>query len=398
MAERRRAAPVSDNEVSPESLRTYKSKRHANNTKEKSFFDTHLKRKFLLGVLIVSLLLFFCFALWNTFFSDFDQDSDGVKRSSGSHSQPLNYRTGSGNLKGFRDIKDQINIVLTFTNIEKNPRLREKLKICVDSILKHTSSKLVIFLIGDRFSQIVAGEIIDGAALAANSRIRYQLISVDIESLTRTLNGILGNIRSHFISKPGDYYSDDLFFVSMAMHRVMPTLLHKVIMMDIDTKLQADVAQLFGHFDHFAKDHVIGIAHELQPVYRHILHHYRNENPATHVGGPPPDGFPGFNSGVMLIDLDRLRESTLYNSLLQPEIIKNLTEKYKFKGHLGDQDFYTLVALEHPQLFYVLPCTWNRQLCQWWRDKGYENIFDNYYHCEGHINLYHGNCDTVIPE
>lgn len=224
------------------------------------------------------------------------------------------------------------------------------------------------------------------------------MISVDIESLTRTLNGILENIRSHFISKPGDYYSDDLFFVSMAMHQVMPTLLHKVIMMDIDTKLQADVAQLFGHFDHFAKDNVIGIAHELQPVYRHILHHYRKENPATHIGGPPPDGFPGFNSGVMLLDLDRLRESTLYNSLLQPDVIKNLTEKYKFKGHLGDQDFYTLVALEHPQLFYVLPCTWNRQLCQWWRDKGYENIFDNYYRCEGHVNLYHGNCDTVIPE
>lgn len=174
MAERRRAAPVSDNEVSPESLRTYKSKRHAN-TKDKSFFDTHLKRKFLLGVLIVSLLLFFCFVLWNTFFSDLDQDSDSEKRSSSSHSQPLNYRTGSGNLKGFRDIKDQINIVLTFTNIEKNPRLREKLKICVSSIFKHTSSKVIIFLIGDRFSQIVAGEIIDGAALAVNTRIRYQV-------------------------------------------------------------------------------------------------------------------------------------------------------------------------------------------------------------------------------
>jgi hypothetical protein len=48
--------------------------------------------------------------------------------------------------------------------------------------------------------------------------------------------------------------------------------------------------------------------------------------------------------------------------------------------------------------FYILPCSWNRQLCIWWKDKGYESVFDLYFKCEGHINIYHGNCNTEIPK
>lgn len=38
-----------------------------------------------------------------------------------------------------------------------------------------------------------------------------------------------------------------------------------------------------------------------------------------------------------------------------------------------------------------------RQLCQWWRGKGYDNVFDEYYDCKGEINILHGNCDTPFP-
>ncbi|GAB1608136.1 xyloside xylosyltransferase 1-like [Argonauta hians] len=408
MAERRRPALLSDQEVSPESLRTHKAKMRAVQASDKGFFNTHLKRKLLLGFLLLSLSLFCCCCLavfsGRLNYSDFVLKSDEVKadtRSSNTdHSQPLNYRTatGGGKFHGVRDIDDQINIFLTFTNIEQNTRLKDKLEICVTSILRYSTSNLVIFIIGDSYSHQVAAEILSKASLAVHPRSNYQLISVDIESLSRQLHGTLKDIRSHFSSKPGDYYGADLFFVSMALHQVLPSLLHKVIMMDIDVKLQADVGQLFAHFDRFNKDNVIGIAHEMQPVYRHILYNYRKENPQTRAGGAPTDGFPGFNSGVLLLDLDRLRKSSLYNSLLRPQVIANLTHKYRFKGHLGDQDFYTLVALEYPQLFYVLPCSWNRQLCQWWKDKGYERVFDDYYRCEGQISLYHGNCDTPFPE
>ncbi|XP_009584323.1 PREDICTED: xyloside xylosyltransferase 1, partial [Fulmarus glacialis] len=134
------------------------------------------------------------------------------------------------------------------------------------------------------------------------------------------------------------------------------------------------------------------------PLCRHTFWQYRRENPQTKVGDPPPDGLPGFNSGVLLLNLEAMRQSKLYNQLLEPAMVQKLTEKYHFKGHLGDQDFFTMVGMEHPELFHVLDCTWNRQLCTWWRDHGYSDVFDQYFQCEGEVKIYHGNCNTPIPE
>ncbi|RLV99154.1 hypothetical protein DV515_00010118 [Chloebia gouldiae] len=120
----------------------------------------------------------------------------------------------------------------------------------------------------------------------------------------------------------------------------------------------------------------------------HTFWQYRRENPQTKVGEPPPDGLPGFNSGVLLLNLDAMRQSKLYNQLLEPTMVQKLTEKYHFKGHLGDQDFFTMVGMEHPELFHVLDCTWNRQLCTWWRDHGYSDVFDQYFQCEGETHIF----------
>uniref|UniRef100_A0A452HZX2 Xyloside xylosyltransferase 1 n=1 Tax=Gopherus agassizii TaxID=38772 RepID=A0A452HZX2_9SAUR len=134
------------------------------------------------------------------------------------------------------------------------------------------------------------------------------------------------------------------------------------------------------------------------PFSRHTFWQFRRENPQTKVGEPPPDGLPGFNSGVMLLNLEAMRQSQLYNQLLEPDMVRQLTEKYHFKGHLGDQDFFTMIGMEHPELFHVLHCTWNRQLCSWWREHGYSDVFDQYFRCEGQVRIYHGNCNTPIPE
>lgn len=104
---------------------------------------------------------------------------------------------------------------------------------------------------------------------------------------------------------------------------------------------------------------------------------------------------------MLLLELGKLRKSELYDSLLDHATIDALTSKYQFKGHLGDQDFFTLVGMEHEDMFYVLPCEWNRQLCRWWGEHGYEHVFDQYFRCEGDANgeikILHGNCNTDIP-
>ena len=143
---------------------------------------------------------------------------------------------------------------------------------------------------------------------------------------------------------------------------------------------------------------VLALAREQQPVYRHVLWDYRNKHPNTKVGEPPPQGLTGFNSGVKLMNLDQMRKSAEYNAILQSVNATKVAKKYSFQGHLGDQDFFSLVSFEHPSLFHTLPCQWNRQLCTWWREHGYKDIFDSYFKCEPPYFVLHGNCNTPIPE
>ena len=72
----------------------------------------------------------------------------------------------------------------------------------------------------------------------------------------------------------------------------------------------------FRLFPSFSPEEAVGIGYEMQPVYRHLLWSYRNANKDTMVGEPvSAGGNPGFNSGVLLLDLAKLRKSELYERL-----------------------------------------------------------------------------------
>lgn len=71
-----------------------------------------------------------------------------------------------------------------------------------------------------------------------------------------------------------------------------------------------------------------------------------------------------------------------------------MTKEFGFKGHLGDQDFYTLVGFVRPDLIQTLNCGFNRQLCTWWRDHGYGDVFKDYFKCKHKVVVVHGNCNT----
>lgn len=222
------------------------------------------------------------------------------------------------------------------------------------------------------------------------------MVNLDIDDLAHQLEDIIKPMQDKF-SKPGAYYYHSLFFLSTGIHRVMPESMHKVIMLDADLKFRGDIKLLYQQFDNFKEGNVMGLAHELQPIYRHLFWFHRRENPGTRVGEPHPDGLAGFNSGVILLDLDKMRKSELYNEMLKAETVEKMVNDFKIKGHLGDQDFFTMIGMVHEELFYVLPCVFNRQLSTWWRDHGYKDVFDSYHACEGDIIIYHGNGKTKIP-
>lgn len=294
----------------------------------------------------------------------------------------------------------QFHALMMFTKVDKSLNLQNKFQVAMRSLAKHgrflEDEMLVLHFVSDAGSQKLGEMMLHGLLLEAS--FQYQVVFHNVDSLTEKLFPIVEAMQKHFSAGSGAYYSDAIFFLSVAMHRIMPAALARIIQLDLDLKFRSNIRDLFQEFNHFPPKAVIGIAREMQPVYRHTFWQYRKENPKARVGDPPPEGLPGFNSGVMLLNLDAMRRSTLYNQLLEPERVAQLAEKYHFRGHLGDQDFFTMIGMEHEELFYPLACGWNRQLCTWWRDHGYGDVFQLYYHCDGPVHIYHGNCNSPIPD
>ena len=206
-------------------------------------------------------------------------------------------------------------------------------------------------------------------------------------------------VQDLFSSHDDSYYRKSLFYIPLALHRI-DSLQHvsQLVMFDIDMQLKTDVKDLYNIFQLMGPTHLYGLAREQQPIYRHLTSEFRKRHKFSVVGNPPPFGLTGFNSGTKLIRLTSLRHNKLYNSYLDdPLKLRRLADKFHFHGHLGDQDFFTLLSFLHKDLFYELPCQWNRQLCEWWR-KIYPGIFDQYFNCTPPYFALHGNCATKISK
>ncbi|KAK6622143.1 hypothetical protein RUM44_001950 [Polyplax serrata] len=287
------------------------------------------------------------------------------------------------------------NIWCIFCKATPASPLRYKFSVFVLSLVNRSSVPLTINLITDDGSRSTAQKVFEHVKNVTKKD--FQVTFHDIRDLAAKTSDIINTMRKYFTSQTDSYYSDALFFISLGLHRIAVNQT-KAIMIDVDTKLNTDVKLLFDEFNNFGSEALIGIAPEQSPVYRHVLYVYRAKYRDTNFGKPlSQNGNPGVNSGVLLLNLARLRESDMYNRLLSPEQVKKLVDKYSFQGHLGDQDWYTLISQEYKQLIHLLDCTWNRQLCQWWSHHGYEDIFNMFYRCEGEVKIYHGNCNTKIP-
>ncbi|KAH9508709.1 Xyloside xylosyltransferase 1 [Bulinus truncatus] len=207
---------------------------------------------------------------------------------------------------------------------------------------------------------------------------------------------IIQRVHQQLSSGKDHQFSSPLFYLSIVLHKILPRNISKIIVFDIDLIIDSDIVKLFALFDDFSFEQAIGIARENQPVYQNVFWEYRKNNPKTRVGEPPPDGLTGFNSGVVLLDLHKLQQSSKYNVFFTENKLITLVKKYHFQGHLGDQDFFTLLSFESEELFYILPCGWNRQLCTWWKRNGFSDSFDLFYNCSGPVHIWHGNCKTSL--
>lgn len=335
---------------------------------------------------------------------------------------------GGGTGTGMGTTSSDYNIFVIYT--KENYQLHVKFELFLKSLLKFANSGVLLHLhvLTDETSGHSVDQIIEAEVRRYRRSIIYSLYNMRL--CAEEVMDIVNTMTPYFSSTPKSYYSDSLFFLSLGLHRIADENMERAILLDCDIVFRTDVRLLFNEFERFSPDHLYGLAPELTPVYRHILYRYRANYPKTDFGSPfymsaselhnmvsevtqhTPHklrkserhssalrhGYPGLNSGVVLLHLKRIRKSQLYHQQLQDSEVRKLTSKYMFKGHLGDQDFFTLLGYEFPNLIYRLDCVWNRQLCTWWKDHGYSDVFDKYFTCKGRIKMYHGNCNARVPE
>ena len=147
-------------------------------------------------------------------------------------------------------------------------------------------------------------------------------------------------------------YRHDLFYILPYHYLEFPETLKKLIIIDVDLEFRTDFFDVYRLFKKFTETEVIGCGVTQSPYYFTYFKQFKTTNPDTHIGGP--GRYQGLNTGVLLLDLEKMRKSTLYKHVTMPETITDMKKKYRFAGTVGDQDWLTLVGENKSRSSYVL--------------------------------------------
>ncbi|XP_023342823.1 xyloside xylosyltransferase 1 [Eurytemora carolleeae] len=185
-----------------------------------------------------------------------------------------------------------------------------------------------------------------------------------------------------------DKYSRDFFYIAPFYHLAFTSLTTLIFLDCFDLDFKADIGLLTDEVKKMEKTSaVIGIGLDLSPHYRIKMEAYNKIYGMGPDSPGRPGRFQGFNSGVVIFHLERMRRSETYNSYLNSkELVALFTEQF-VRPSVGDQDWFTSLGFKEPELFYVLPCQFNVQTSLQWMKESYKDVFDDYHYCDNMQNV-----------
>lgn len=150
---------------------------------------------------------------------------------------------------------------------------------------------------------------------------------------------------------PNIHYSGVYGLMKLSLADLLPAGLARVVVLDTDLVLAADLAELWAFFAAMRRQRRwVAMAENQSDWYLGKLPVQRNPWPALGRG---------FNSGVMLLDLRAMRR-------LQWRDLWTRVARATLRQHaattLADQDIFNAVIKDRPGAHYVLPCFWNVQI------------------------------------
>lgn len=149
---------------------------------------------------------------------------------------------------------------------------------------------------------------------------------------------------------PNKHYSGIYGLMKLTLTKTLPPDLSQVIVLDTDITFATDIAELWGIFRKFTDKQVIGLVENQSDWYLGNL--WKNHKPWPALGR-------GFNTGVILLYLERLRRmgwEQMWRLTAERELMSMLSTS------LADQDIFNAFIKQNPVLVHQLPCFWNVQL------------------------------------
>ena len=152
---------------------------------------------------------------------------------------------------------------------------------------------------------------------------------------------------------PNFHYSGIYGLLKLTLTEALPLHVDKIIVLDTDVTVCADVAELWQFFALMRQaGKLLGLVENQSDWYLGSL--WERHKPWPALGR-------GVNTGVMLLQLDALR--TVEWRSTWTNVTRKVLRSYK-SAALADQDVINAVVKETPDVHYLLPCTWNVQLSE----------------------------------
>ena len=152
---------------------------------------------------------------------------------------------------------------------------------------------------------------------------------------------------------PNSHYSGVFGLLKLILTSTLPPTLNNVLVLDTDIMFAGDVAELWQLFGTIRKrGKLFGLVENQSNWYLGKL--WENHRPWPALGR-------GFNTGVMMLDLQAMREHGWEEMWFQ--VTMETLRSYKATA-LADQDVINAVIKEHPNIHYMMPCAWNVQLSE----------------------------------
>ena len=288
------------------------------------------------------------------------------------------------------DMKSTIPILMVVT--DWSPQRETLFTRSLKSLTSNTENHISLHLIVDSRS-------VKGTSRVVRSlgwwKINFTIYF--IEDIYEKYAPTIRSLQKFFSVNSIPYYQKGPFYLVPIVHNIIKE--ERIIILDTDIVVLGDIQELYSEFDLFNASQIWGVTYEQSPYYARALSEFRQANRRIVFGGYPKNGgIPGINTGIVLVNIKKLvDDSFVQDNYLSEKNYNYLVKRFQVWGklHLGDQDFLSLLNFEHPEVFRILDCGWNRQICQYFK-KECNKILD--YECWNEMKIIHGNCNTTIPK